>query len=139
MRPTDIERFMDLALAEAKNAELLNDVPIGAIVVNNEKTIIGRGFNQTESRCNPVAHAEILAIEDAAKQNRDWRLNNFILFSTIEPCPMCKSAAAEARINRIYYGSENSQMMSNKKECIQTNLRNIDCSKILKKFFKKLR
>tara|TARA_B110000196_G_scaffold252362_1_gene221938 strand:- start:573 stop:992 length:420 start_codon:yes stop_codon:yes gene_type:complete len=139
MRSADIERFIDLALAEAKSAELLNEVPIGAIVVNNEKTIIGRGFNQTESTCNPMAHAEILAIEDAAKQNKDWRLNNFILFSTIEPCPMCKSAAVEARISRIYYGSENSQTISNKKECMQTNLNNINCSEILKKFFKKLR
>ena len=54
MRPTDIERFMDLALAEAKNAELLNEVPIGAIVVNNEKTIIGRGFNQTDGIAIPL-------------------------------------------------------------------------------------
>ena len=75
MNNVDIDHFMNLALIEAKKAKDSNEVPIGAIVVNSDKTIVAKGFNQTESTSNPIAHAEMIAIERAANQNKDWRLN----------------------------------------------------------------
>ena len=92
MNNKDVNYFLNLALIQAKKAQDLNEVPIGAVVVNTDKSIIAKGFNQTESTSNPMAHAEMIAIEKAAKENKDWRLNDFTLFTTLEPCPMCLSA-----------------------------------------------
>jgi tRNA(adenine34) deaminase len=139
MNNVDIDHFMNLALIEAKKAKDSNEVPIGAIVVNNDKTIVAKGFNQTESTSNPIAHAEMIAIERAANQNKDWRLNDFTLFSTLEPCPMCLAAAKEARINRIYFGCESNNKIHQLDDCMITNLRNLKSKEILKSFFKKLR
>ena len=139
MNDIDVEYYLNLALIEAEKANKLKEVPIGAIVVNHEKTIIGKGYNKTERESNPIAHAEILAIESAAKQNKDWRLNNFILFSTLEPCEMCLAAAHEARISRIYFGCEANKKNNRNENLIYTNLNNSKCKKIIKNFFKTLR
>ncbi len=138
MNYKDIEFYLNLALSEAEKAKNIGEVPIGAIVVNNEKTIIGKGHNLTENQCDPTAHAEIIAIQSASKQIGDWRLNNFILISTIEPCPMCLAAAKEARINRIYFGNE-SNIKSKEDSIILSNLKDVKCEEIIKQFFKVLR
>ena len=130
MNDKDVEYYLGLALMEAEKAKRLNEVPIGAIVVNNSKTITGKGFNQTENKSDPIAHAEILAIQDAAKLNNDWRL---------EPCPMCLGAIKEARISRVYFGCENNNNVKKEKQIITTNIDSQSCKEILKKFFQKLR
>ncbi|MBT3475806.1 nucleoside deaminase [bacterium] len=139
MNDKDIEYYLGLALMQAKKAEKLNEVPIGAIVVNDSKTITGKGFNQTENKSDPTAHAEILAIQDATRLNKDWRLDDFTLFSTLEPCPMCLGAIKEARIKRVYFGCENSKKVGQGKEIIISNIKNKSCQEILKNFFVKLR
>ena len=139
MNNKDVNYFLNLALIQAKKAQDLNEVPIGAVVVNTDKSIITKGFNQTESASNPMAHAEMIAIEKAAKENKDWRLNDFTLFTTLEPCPMCLAAAKEARINRIYFGCENDNRAHKLNQCMTTNLGDLKSQEILKNFFKKLR
>ncbi|NSW88925.1 nucleoside deaminase [bacterium] len=138
MNDKDIKFYLNLALSEAEKAENIGEVPIGAIVVNHEKTIVGKGHNLTEKMSDPTAHAEIIAIQNASKKNGDWRLNNFILISTIEPCPMCLAAAKEARINRIYFGHE-SNTKSKEDNIILSNLKDFKCEEIMKQFFKVLR
>ena len=139
MNDKDVEYYLGLALMEAEKAKRLNEVPIGAIVVNNSKTITGKGFNQTENKSDPIAHAEILAIQNAAKLNNDWRLDDFILFTTLEPCLMCLGAIKEARISRVYFGCENNNNVKKEKQIIITNIDSQSCKEILKKFFQKLR
>ena len=73
MNNKDVNYFLNLELIQAKKGQNLNEVPIGAVVVNTDKSIITKGFNQTESTSNPMAHAEMIAIEKAAKENKDWR------------------------------------------------------------------
>jgi tRNA(adenine34) deaminase len=96
--------YMQEALALAHQAFLNDEVPIGAVVVSNEN-IVGRGFNQTLSKGSVLAHAEIIAIEDACKNIGNHRLVDTILFSTIEPCHMCAKAIIDARISHIIFGA----------------------------------
>jgi len=91
-------------LVLANDAFFMDEVPIGAIVVSNGE-IIGRGFNQTLSKSSVLAHAELIAIEDASKNIGNHRLVNTILFSTIEPCHMCAKAIIDARISHIIFGA----------------------------------
>jgi len=95
---------MEHALREAQLAFEENEVPIGAIVVLENK-IIGRGHNRTESLKDATAHAEMIAITSAAENHGDWRLDEAILYSTIEPCAMCAGAAVLSRIKTIVYGA----------------------------------
>ena len=95
---------MQEALNLANEAFLSEEVPIGAIIVINN-AIVGRGFNQTLSKGSVLAHAEMIAIEDASKNAGNHRLVDAILFSTIEPCHMCAKAIIEARISHIIFGS----------------------------------
>ena len=101
MNKDEITYYMELALKEAKKAEKINEVPIGAILIDNKKNIIGRGFNKSEGLSDPTAHAEIRAIRSACRKKKDWRLDNSILFTTIEPCEMCMGLIIEARIKTI--------------------------------------
>jgi len=96
--------YMQEALDLAQKAFLIDEVPIGSIVVFNN-TIIGRGFNQTLSKGSIIAHAEIIAIEDACKNIGNHRLVDTILFSTIEPCHMCAKAIIDARISHVIFGA----------------------------------
>ena len=138
MNDKNIIYYLNLALSEAAKAKNLGEVPVGAVVVNYDKTIISKAHNLTETETNPMAHAEIIAIQNASKQNKDWRLDSFILITTVEPCAMCLAAAKEARINRIYFGCEGNRV--NKKDSIMlTNLNNLECKRIIKQFFKNLR
>jgi len=95
---------MQEALDLAHEAFLIDEVPIGAILVSNNM-IVGRGFNQTLSRSSVLAHAELIAIEEASKNLGNHRLVNTILFSTIEPCHMCAKAIIDARISHIIFGA----------------------------------
>jgi len=100
--------YMEVAIEEAKRAYAKNEVPVGALVVFNSK-IIGRGFNQTESLHDATAHAEIIALSAAYNYLNDWRLEECILVSTLEPCPMCAGAAMLSRIKTIVYGAKDSK------------------------------
>jgi tRNA(adenine34) deaminase len=96
--------FMQEALDLAYAAISREEVPIGAIIVSND-SIVGRGFNQTISKSTVLAHAEMIAIEDASRNIGNHRLVDTILFSTIEPCHMCAKAIIEARISHIIFGA----------------------------------
>ena len=143
------EKWMLFALKEAQKALKFDEVPIGAIIVKEDK-IIGRGFNQVESLNDSTAHAEIIAITSAANTIEDWRLNNCSLYVTKEPCLMCFGAIANSRIERIYYGSidEEKGFVKIKKQTdyltphlnhVEGKILESDCKKIIQDFFKKKR
>ena len=98
------EYFMRLALREAQRAAEHGDVPIGAVVALDGEVIAAAG-NERELRKSPVAHAEIIAIEQAAAYMKSWRLLNTVLYVTLEPCPMCAGAIVQARIPHLVYGA----------------------------------
>lgn len=97
--------FMNEALKEAKIAYEKGEVPIGAVIVLDGE-IIGRGHNERETKKDPTRHAEIAAIQEAAKSIGDWRLTGACLYVTIEPCVMCIGAAQQSRIKRVVFGSK---------------------------------
>jgi tRNA(adenine34) deaminase len=99
----DNEYWMLQALHEAEKAYEADEVPVGAVVVYEDR-IIGRGYNQRERLNDPTAHAEIIAITAAANTLEDWRLNNCTLFVTKEPCPMCAGAIVNARLKMVIFG-----------------------------------
>ncbi|MCP4704815.1 MAG: nucleoside deaminase, partial [candidate division Zixibacteria bacterium] len=100
----DHNYFMEHALREAQIAFEQKEVPIGAVVVIKNK-IIGRGHNQTEALKDATAHAEMIALTSASENHGDWRLDDSILYSTIEPCAMCAGAAVLSRVKTIVYGA----------------------------------
>lgn len=97
------EIFMQSALKEAKKAYNKGEVPVGAVIVKENK-IISKGYNLKETKNNTVKHAEIIAIERASKAMNSWRLENCDIYVTMEPCPMCMGAIINSRIKNIYYG-----------------------------------
>jgi tRNA(adenine34) deaminase len=98
------EYFMRLALREAEQALEHEDVPIGAVVVR-EGEVIGAGHNEREVRQDPIAHAEILALREAAREAGSWRVLESVLYVTLEPCAMCAGAIVLARVPRVVYGA----------------------------------
>jgi len=104
MRAID-EEFMRQALAEAEEARLDGEVPVGAVVVIDGE-IKGRGHNVVITGNDPTAHAEVVALREAAKVTRNYRLTGAVLYSTIEPCAMCAGAIVHSRIARLVYGTE---------------------------------
>jgi haloalkane dehalogenase/tRNA(adenine34) deaminase len=99
------EHFMDLALEEAATAEAADEVPVGAIVVSRNGDVIGRGHNHPISADDPTAHAEILAIRDAAQTIANYRLTGCTLYCTIEPCAMCAGAIIHSRLSCVVFGA----------------------------------
>ena len=95
---------MKEALKEAKKAELIDEVPIGCVIVKDDK-IIARGHNQRETKQSPIGHAEIIAINKASKKLNSWRLEGCDIYVTLEPCIMCSGAIIQSRINKVYYGA----------------------------------
>ena len=100
---------MQLALEQAKAAEQDGEVPVGAVIVHPEKGVIGQARNAKETLRDPTAHAEILAIGQAAEAIDGWRLDGTTLFCTLEPCPMCAGAILQARIARVVFGAADSR------------------------------
>ena len=99
----DLERWMDEAIALAREAGAAGEVPVGCVVVR-EGEIIGRGRNRREERSSALAHAEIEAVREACARLGDWRLEACALYVTLEPCPMCAGAILNARIPKVVYG-----------------------------------
>jgi tRNA(adenine34) deaminase len=101
----EYEPFMQLAIAQARQAEAAGDVPIGCVIRHDPTgRIIGSGFNERETSADPTAHAEIVAIRRAAASIGHWRLLDCTLVVTLEPCPMCAGAIVNARIPRLVFG-----------------------------------
>ncbi len=142
---------MKVAIEQAKIAEENGDVPIGAVIVHND-TVIAKAYNQREQLQDPTAHAEIIALTQAAAALETWRLNGCTMYVTLEPCPMCAGALVLARIDRIVYGCDDPKTGAIKSlyNIVQDNRLNhrveVTCgiladeySRILQEFFKKRR
>ena len=146
----EADRFR-AALLEAQAAANEDEVPVGAIVLDKDGKIIGRGHNRREQNQCPTAHAEILAINDAAETIKSWRLIDCTLIVTLEPCPMCLAACQQARISQIFYGAADPKggaisLGYKLHEDLRTHHRftvtfeeTVDCSAILQTFFKSKR
>ncbi len=146
-----MNKFMEEAIRLAKKANSKKEVPIGAVIVRNDK-IISRGFNKREKSKNALNHAEIIAINKACKKLKEWRLENCTLYVTLEPCPMCAGAIANARIKKVFYGAKEKTSNDNLFEQILTSNRlnhkceieqlteyEEECSRLLTEFFKNKR
>ena len=95
---------MEMALEEARSAFDEDEVPVGAVVVHLERGVIARAHNQREQLADPTAHAEMIAITQAAAALRSWRLEDCALYVSLEPCPMCAGAIVQARLPLVFYG-----------------------------------
>nr|WP_209797536.1 nucleoside deaminase [Clostridium moniliforme] len=139
--------YINLAINEGKKALNLGEIPVGAIILKDGK-VIGKGYNLKESKKSVIAHAEIIAIEEACKFIGDWRLNGCEMYVTLEPCPMCAGAIVQSRISKLYIGTFNKDMgacgsvvdiVNNKylNSYLEINwLYNEECSKLMTEFFK---
>jgi tRNA(adenine34) deaminase len=148
---TEDERWMEYALKEAEQAYKRNEVPIGAVVIMNNR-IIGRGYNQIESLQDPTAHAEMIALTAAATYTGSRRLDQCAMYVTLEPCTMCAGAIVLARIPRLVFGAfdpkagacgtlyniANDARLNHRVETINGVLAE-RCGAILKEFFEKVR
>lgn len=144
--------IMDEALKEADKAYREDEVPIGAVVVDDKGHILARAHNQKEKVFNPCGHAEILAIIEASKKLGNWRLTGCSIFVTLEPCPMCLSAMIQARIGKLYFGAYDAKggalslnynfykdSKLNHSFPVMGGIRHFECSKVLSTFFKEKR
>ena len=144
------EKFMNEALKEAKKAYEKEEIPVGAIIVKDEK-IISRAHNLKETKKSAIAHAEILAIQKATKKLGKWRLNECEMYVTLEPCTMCMGAIILSRMKKIYIGTMDAKTGAcgsfidlqeykyNHKVEVETGIKQQECEYIIKEFFKKLR
>ena len=144
------KKYMVEALALARLAGEEGEIPVGAVLVMNCE-ILGRGRNSREKHKDPLGHAEIAAISEAAKNLGDWRLTDAVLYVTLEPCPMCAGAIINSRVGRVVFGCEDDKLgacgtvtdlfalpnTGNPK--IFRNFMEDECRGILRDFFKKLR
>jgi tRNA(adenine34) deaminase len=141
------EHFMRLALREAARALEHDDVPVGAVVVHDGE-VIGAGANEREHRQDPTAHAEILALREAARTLGSWRLLDCQLYVTLEPCAMCAGAIVLARVSRVVYGTPDpkagaagsvldilAQPRLNHRPEVAGGLLAVDCADVLRAFF----
>ena len=120
-----MNKIVDELLKLSKKAYEQNEVPISAVVVDESMNIIGKGYNQRIKLNDITAHAEVLALKEAANKLGDWRLSNCDLYVTLEPCNMCKEIIKEARIKNVYYLVKKDE---NKLGFYKTNMRSIDTS-----------
>ena len=145
------EVWMRLALDEAADAERLGEVPIGAVVVLGEK-VIGRGHNRVITEQDPTAHAEIVALRDAARFLNNYRLTGTTLYVTIEPCPMCAGALVNARVARLVYGAADPRAGAvttlfqlctdprlNHRLQVQAGVLEAECREMIQSFFRRRR
>ena len=144
--------YMAVALAAAKRAGEIGEVPIGAVVVTKENNIIAVAGNRRETDNDPAAHAEILALKTASARLGDWRLYGCRIYVTLEPCPMCAGALLQARIKSVYYGASDPKSGAlgslidlkaisgyNHHLEVVGGIMAAECGNILKTFFRKLR
>ena len=142
------EKFMTMAIEEAKKAAPLGEVPIGAVIVIDDK-VIATGHNLRETLHDATAHAEIVAIQAACKKLKRWRLEDATMYVTMEPCPMCAGAIFMSRMKRLVYGVPDSKagaveslfnIVNNNKLNHQTEVRGCcleeECKKLVQDFFK---
>ncbi|MEE1010375.1 MAG: tRNA adenosine(34) deaminase TadA [Agathobacter sp.] len=148
---TQEEKYMKEAIKQAKKAYALDEVPIGCVIVQNDK-IIARGYNRRNTDKNTLAHAEITAIKKASKKTGDWRLEDCTMYVTLEPCQMCAGAIVQSRMKKVVIASMNAkagcagsvinllQMAQfNHQVEIETGLLGDECSAMLSGFFRELR
>lgn len=148
---TQDEKYMKEAIKQAKKAYALDEVPIGCVIVQDDK-IIARGYNRRNTDKNTLAHAEITAIKKASKKTGDWRLEDCTLYVTLEPCQMCAGAIVQSRMKRVVIASMNPKagcagsvinllQMSqfNHQVEIEKGVLGEECSQMLSNFFKELR
>ena len=145
------EKYMKAAIREAKKAYALDEVPIGCVIVQNDK-IIARGYNRRNTDKNTLAHAEMSAIKKASKKTGDWRLEDCTMYVTLEPCQMCAGAIVQSRLGKVVIGSMNPkagcagsvinllQMKQfNHQVEMETGVLEEECSTMLSGFFQELR
>lgn len=145
------EKYMREAIRQAKKAYCIGEVPIGCVIVHEDR-IIGRGYNRRTIDKNPLAHAEITAIRKASKKLSDWRLEECTLYVTLEPCQMCSGAIVQARIPNVVIGCMNPKAgcagsilnllqvdAFNHQVEIESGVLEEECSQMMKRFFKELR
>ena len=145
------EKFMKAAIAQAKKAYALGEVPIGCVIVYEGK-IIGRGYNRRTTDKNTIAHAEMIAIKKASKKMDDWRLEDCTMYVTLEPCQMCSGAIVQSRMKKVVIGCMNPkagcagsilnllQMEEfNHQVELETGVLEEECSRMMTNFFRELR
>lgn len=145
------EKFMKLALIEAKKAAEKGEIPIGAVIVKNGE-VISKAHNLRETKKNAICHAEITAIERACKKLSGWRLSGCDIYVTLEPCHMCMGAIIQSKIKNVYFGAYDKkcgavfsidEVWKNDKLCHKIEctggIMADECSEIIKKFFTELR
>ena len=145
------EKFMKAAITQARKAYAIDEVPIGCVIVQNDK-IIARGYNRRNIDKNTLAHAELSAIRKASKKTGDWRLEDCTMYVTLEPCQMWAGAIVQSRMKRVVIGSMNAkagcagsilnllQMQQfNHQVEITRGVREEECSQMLSQFFRELR
>ena len=145
------EKYMREAIKQAKKAYEINEVPIGWVIVCEDK-IISRGYNRRTTDKNPLAHAEMIAIKKASKKVGDWRLEDCTMYVTLEPCQMCSGAIVQSRMKKVVVGCMNAkagcagsilnllQMDEfNHQVELETGVLEEECSLLMKNFFKELR
>ncbi|MCI8710035.1 MAG: nucleoside deaminase [Dorea sp.] len=149
--PGTDEKYMREAIRQAKKAYLIGEVPIGCVIVCQDK-IIGRGYNRRTIDKNPLAHAELTAIRKASRKMGDWRLEGCTMYVTLEPCQMCSGAIVQSRMDKVVVGCMNPkagcagsilnllQMKEfNHQAELVTGVLEEECSRMMKMFFKELR
>ena len=141
------EKFMELALKEAKKSFEDDEVPIGAVIVQNGK-VIAKAHNTRNKTQNAINHAEVIAISKACKKLKSWRLDDAEIYVTLEPCPMCAGAILNARINKLYFGAYDKTSKTklldaimkddrlNHKTEVNGGILEKECSTVLSEFFK---
>jgi len=151
LNPTSDQSFMTIALALAQYAAELGEVPVGALIVKEQK-VIATAYNLRETRQCPLGHAEILAIQKASQLLKNWRLSGCTLYVTLEPCLMCAGAIYQARLNRVVFGASdpkagalgslyeiNKDTRLNHRFEVTPNINKDECAEILSTFFRKKR
>ena len=145
------EKYMRAAIKQAQKAYVINETPIGCVIVYEGK-IIGRGYNRRNTDKDPLAHAEIKAIKKASKKMGDWRLEECTMYVTLEPCQMCSGAIVQARMKKVVVGCMNPKAgcagsilnllqveKFNHQVELETGVLEEECSEMMKNFFRELR